>query len=118
MEKKILVVDDEFAIVEIWKEVFEAKGYDVSTANNGEAAVASIKESDFDMILTDMKMPGSDGTVILDHIAKSEKNPKMVVSSGFVESDNLLSKYKVDMFIQKPFLLEKEIVSIEELLDK
>lgn len=119
MEKKnILVVDDEFAIVEVWKEIFEARGYDVSTAHNGDAAVVSIEESDFDLILTDIKMPGSDGIVILEHIAKSEKNPKMIVSSGYVEYDTILEKYKIDMFIQKPFLLENEIVNIEEILGK
>jgi DNA-binding NtrC family response regulator len=61
-------------------------------------------------------MPGSDGIVILDHIAKSEKNPKMIVSSGHVAYDNILEKYNIDMFIQKPFLLENEIVYIEEIL--
>ena len=114
--KKILVVDDEFSIVEVWKEILELSGHEVSTANNGNNGVELIAENDFDMIITDMKMPGSDGLVILDYISKSEKNPKMVVSSGYVEYDNILSKYNVDMFIQKPFLLEKEIDNIRELL--
>jgi two-component system NtrC family response regulator len=117
MKKKILVVDDESSIVEIWKEVFEALGHEVSTAHNGDNGVKLIKETDFDLILTDMKMPGSDGTVILDHVANIEKNPKLILSSGYIQEDDLITKYNIDKFIQKPFSIEKELIAIQQLLD-
>ena len=115
--KKVLVVDDESSILEIWSEVFEGAGLTVHTANNGDNAVSLIKEYEFDLILTDMKMPGSDGLVVLQHLEQQQRNVKVIVSTGFVELDDLVENFKIDKIIQKPFDIKRELEEIMNLLN-
>lgn len=115
-EKYILVVDDEISIIEIWNELLCFMGHQVSTAQNGDAAVSLIKKQHFDLIITDMKMPGSDGLVVLEYVSKIEKKPKVIVSSGFVEYQNIAENYNIEKIITKPFVLEDEMLFIEKIL--
>ncbi|MBL4703745.1 MAG: response regulator [Flavobacteriales bacterium] len=114
--KLVLVVDDEIDIVEIWQEVIEDLGHKVLTAYNGNDAVSLLKAHQFDLIITDMNMPGSDGMVILKHVANAERKPKIIVSSGFSEYEKLVSKFDIDKFMLKPFQLENEINYLAKLL--
>ena len=116
-EKLILVVDDEISIVEIWQEVFNEMGHKVMIAHNGNSAVSMIKKYDFDLVLTDMKMPGSDGIVILKHVSNIDLKPMIVVSSGYVEYQDITEKFNIEKIMPKPFVLEEEIKYFEEVFD-
>ncbi len=67
MEKpKILVVDDEEDILNILKFFLEREGYEVDTTLNGEEAIKKIEKNYYNIVLTDLRMPGISGVVLLE----------------------------------------------------
>lgn len=115
--RNILIVDDEEFIIEIWEEVLTGKGYSVKSAGNGNDAVALMEEEQFDLVLTDMKMPGSDGVVVLEYLSKTAVKPKVIVSTGYVEFDDLLARFEIDRIIHKPFDIRNELDELCLLLE-
>lgn len=71
MGEKILIVDDDQFIRELYAEVLHGEGYDIQTAVDGEEGLAKIQKGGFDLILLDIMMPKMDGLQVLDAIAKN-----------------------------------------------
>ena len=69
--QKILLIDDEEAIVRVLAMSLRSDGYDVVTAYSGEEGLKVFKEESPQIILTDIKMPGMDGLEVLKHITKN-----------------------------------------------
>ena len=115
--RNILIVDDEEFIIEIWEEVLTEKGYSVKSAGNGNDAVALMELEQFDLVLTDMKMPGSDGVVLLEYLSEIAIKPKVIVSTGYVEFDDLLTRFEIDRIIHKPFDIRNELDELCLLLE-
>jgi CheY-like chemotaxis protein len=67
-KNKILLVDDEESILKAMKKDFKQEGYEVMTASCGEAALEMNKSQQFDMIVTDLSMPGMDGIKLLAEV--------------------------------------------------
>ena len=59
---RILVVDDEVIVCESCKRILEEEGYEVETALSGREAFEKMKDNPFDIVITNFKMPGIDGT--------------------------------------------------------
>ena len=66
--KKILVAEDEEVLLNVLKDRFEAEGWEVTTARDGEEAVESIKKTRPDLVLLDLLMPKKDGFEVLKEI--------------------------------------------------
>jgi two-component system, OmpR family, KDP operon response regulator KdpE len=107
MEKKkhILVVDDEVYILQLLKDILESEGYSVVVAGSGEEALALIPETQPDLIILDIKMPGLDGYQTLERIRKTSNVPVLMLS-GVPEQDGLRPSFDIgaDDYIHKPFL--------------
>ncbi|MCL2008019.1 MAG: response regulator [Treponema sp.] len=90
LRKSILVVDDSGPTRDILKDVLEAEGYKVDTANDGSEALNAAKNVHYDLICTDLIMPNMDGFMLTENIRKNEqlKNiPIVVISSKTDEED-------------------------------
>ena len=70
-KRKILVVDDELAIRNLVRVVLERAGFEVTTARDGQEAIALLSASDYDVILLDVMMPKLDGLSVVDTLARS-----------------------------------------------
>ena len=68
----ILLVDDEPAILELLREILDTEGYNIDTADNGAVALEKVLERDFDLIITDFRMPKLSGKGFYDR-AKASK---------------------------------------------
>ncbi len=116
----ILLVDDEAAIREISKDVLETYGYVVTTAANGDEAIAiySQMNTKFDLILTDLEMPVMNGIDLIRELRKKDKKTKIIVSSGLFTEDKLkeISDCDVKIFLPKPYTAEKLICTIQDIL--
>ena len=88
---KILVVDDEFAIREPLKGLLEDRGYKVTVAEDGHAAIEMAKKTHFDIMFIDVEMPGIDGLQTLEEIKKVDPKTKVVVMTGH-DVENLTEK--------------------------
>ena len=66
--KHILLVDDEKVFVESMAEVLRTRGFEVETATTGKQALAIVKSSDYDLLVTDLSMPGMDGIELIRQV--------------------------------------------------
>ena len=101
----ILIVDDEKNYPPILAAVMEEEGFEALMANSGEEALAILKHSDVDLVLTDMKMPAMDGIELLENVKK--KDPElpviMMTAHGTVEKAVEAMQKGAYSYIMKPF---------------
>jgi CheY-like chemotaxis protein len=104
MEKRILVVDDDQVVGESFERVLTNKGYRVDRALSGREAFEKYAGADFDMVFTDLRMPGQDGLEVAQRI--KEMNPwlPIVVVTGYgtQEAEEKAKAIGVAEFLQKP----------------
>jgi two-component system NtrC family response regulator len=114
----ILIVDDEKNYPPILAAVMEEEGYDPLMANSGEEALAILKHSDVDLVLTDMKMPSMDGIALLEYV--KEKDPElpviMMTAHGTVEKAVEAMQKGAYSYIMKPFDNNSLIVYVNKAI--
>lgn len=110
MAKNILVVDDEELVTESLKRLLKKEGYNVTIAKSGKEAIGKIKDTDFNLIVSDVRMPEIDGVEIVKNIRKylKENNKKPVpeiLITGYSSDESLkqAQELKVADYIYKPF---------------
>jgi DNA-binding NtrC family response regulator len=107
MEKKIsiLIVDDEESVRESLNLWFKEDGYHVECAENAKQALSILESSVFDIILTDLKMPGMDGLELLQRIKTLNKDSVIIVMTAFATVDTAVKALKEGAFdyVTKPF---------------
>jgi len=117
--KKILVVDDEAAIVDLVRATLEEEGYLVETANDGNSAVRKIEEGSFDAVVSDLKMPGKGGTDIYMYCKdkKPELAGRFLLLTGDVAGSSalrLMKEHQV-LHLEKPLDL-RDLISYVNIL--
>lgn len=113
----ILVVDDEETLLTAMEYALVSHGFDVMTAQSGEAALLAIKDRHPDLILLDIMMPGLSGLETLQMLkshAQFKKIPVILVSAASPLGKQ--SDYGWADFIQKPFMLTDLIVRVNKQL--
>lgn len=87
MEKKVLIVDDQYGIRILLQEVLDKEGYQIFQAPNGLTALEIVRQHKPDLVLLDMKIPGMDGLEILRHIRNIEPDTKVIMMTAYGELD-------------------------------
>lgn len=80
--KRILLVDDEESIREILEHALSMEGFDVETATNGNEALDLARKSQFDLVITDMIMPGMEGIEAIMGLRALDNKLKIIAISG------------------------------------
>ena len=106
--RRILVVDDEPFVCDAVKMMLEFDGHVVETAGNGKDALEAFKKSQFDLIITDWKMPGMTGDELANEIkAQSPSQPIIMITAHAEMLQTMKVSMKViDAVVPKPFLLD------------
>ena len=117
---KILIVDDEKSIRETLKEILEYEKYQVSEAQDGEAAWEELSKNSYDVVLCDIKMPKMDGIELLDKaVNEGIDTPFIMISAhGTIETAVDATKKGAYDFIQKPPDLNRLLLTVRNALDK
>jgi CheY-like chemotaxis protein len=118
--KTILIVDDEFGIVDILSEVLEDEGYRVVTAANGKQGLEQVAEVRPDLVILDVMMPVLDGLEVLRRLRSdaASRDLEVIVMSAAPPprgQEKLLSN--VSGFLRKPFDLRDLLKMVRLLLD-
>jgi CheY-like chemotaxis protein len=105
---QVLVIDDDAVVGRSFDRVLSGKGYEVDTALNGEEALKDIGHTDYDVVFTDIKMPGMDGLEVAERIRERCPWTPVVVITGYgtEESEARASVLGVSGFIHKPLTPE------------
>jgi len=105
---QVLVIDDDAVVGRSFDRVLSEKGYEVSTALSGEEALDTIENTEFDVVFTDIKMPGMDGLEVAERIkARCPWTPVVVITGyGTAENEARASVLGVSGFVHKPLTPE------------
>lgn len=116
----ILVIDDEAAIRETLKEILEYEKYEVTLAEDGSKGLQLLQKNTFDVILSDVKMPGIDGMDLLDRVQALAPDVPMVMISGHgsVEMAIEATKKGAYDFITKPPDLNRLLITLRNAVDR
>jgi len=110
----VLIVDDDPAVRDVLQEALMQEEYNVSTAEDGAAAIQAVKESVVHIVITDFQLPDIDGLAIIDRLAKFDAKiiPIMMTGFGTIETAVRAMKSGAFDFITKPFDLETVAVVV------
>jgi len=112
-QSRLLIVDDEAVIRDGLKRVLEGESFLVETCSSGFHAIEIMQQREFDLIITDLKMPGMNGIEVLKSVRTLQPNVPVILITGYASIDTAVEAMKngANDYLQKPFtpdlLLEK-----------
>ena len=114
--KKILIVDDNPHMSALLSDILEMFDFQTIRANDGEEALTFLKSEDFDLVITDLKMPKVGGMELLNSIKANQPELPVVVITAYERpsTQDEIFKAKADGFLAKPFTVRE----IEALLKR
>ena len=117
---RILVVDDERVIREIIADLLSMEGFAVRTANDGAEALVELSRQQYDLVLSDLKMPNMGGIELLAAIQKHTPNVVTIIMTGFGTVETAIDAMKRGAYdyILKPFKVEEVVHVIRRGLEK
>ncbi len=109
MPAKILVVDDKAKMRRVLQMMLEENGYQVGLAEDGEKALDKMKQANFDLVITDMKMPGKNGLELLRDLRKIDEELPVIVMTAYGTVPTAVEAMRAGAYdyILKPFDLEE-----------
>ena len=116
---QVLVIDDEAVIREYLQYVLEREGYLVTLSSNGDDGLKKFGLYNYDMVITDISMPGRDGIKTIIAMRNSRKPVKIIAMSGVAKSEwylRIAEFYKADAGLEKPFVRDDLISVINEVM--
>jgi two-component system, cell cycle response regulator len=113
-KRSLLIVDDDASVLEFIKQGLLTQGYLCQTAATAESALEHINETPFDLMLTDIVMPGMDGFQLTELSRKARPDMLVIIMTGFTEDYSFEKAIEAGAsdFIKKPFTLHELIIRI------
>lgn len=116
---RLLIAEDEPMLRDVVKDYFEKKGYAVTTAADGLAAIDIIEDEDFDIAVLDVVMPGADGFQVCWALRRRSDIPVIFLTARTAEEDQLRGfEVKADDYVTKPFSLPVLFARAEVLIGR
>jgi DNA-binding NtrC family response regulator len=112
---KILLVDDEVVFTTNMSKLLTNRGYKVTAANSGDAAIQALEKENFDVVVLDLKMPGMDGLTTLKEIKKLGLFTETLLLTGHGSIDTALEAIKLGAYdyLTKPCEIDDLVGKIE-----
>ncbi len=111
----ILVIDDEKGILRVIEEALTKFGHQVELAADGYEGIRKFDDGSYDIVITDLRMPGIDGKGVVQHIRKSHKNSIPII--GISGTPWLIQDSGFDVVLPKPFPLLDLVESVNKITD-
>lgn len=116
--QRILVVDDEPLIRQLYAEALVESGYDVDCAEHGMAAWKALQKTHYDLLITDNEMPNGSGIDLLKMLYASRKTLPVIMATASLPNNKFFRNPKVQPYITllKPHTLAEFLLTVEEML--
>ena len=115
---KIVAIDDEAEFIDVIRNYFELRGYDITVAIRGTKGIELVKEKKPDVVLIDLKMPGIDGDEVLSLLRSMDPSPKVIFVTAYDDGGKTkarLLKMGAYAYFDKPISSLKDL---EETVNK
>jgi two-component system response regulator PilR (NtrC family) len=120
METRILVVDDEISMREFLGILLEREGYRVDLADSGDGALSLLESATYDLVVSDIKMPGLDGLGLLTRIKELSPDTVVLMVTAFSAAEQAVEAMKLGAYdyIAKPFNVDEIKIIVRNALDR
>jgi two-component system response regulator (stage 0 sporulation protein F) len=116
MKKNILLVEDEKALCLLYEEELSREGYTVTAVTDAEAALAELKKTAFDLIVTDIRMPGKNGIELITQIMGLRKDIPIIINSAYQSYKEDFMTWAADAYVVKSASLDELKSKIKQLI--
>lgn len=108
-QPRVLLIDDEKIALSNMQHILQKEGYTVTTCNDGEAGIDALKHNPFDLVLTDLKMPGISGMEVLEYCRQNVPDVPVLMITGHASLDSAVEAMRRGAYhyISKPFRLDE-----------
>lgn len=119
--KQILIIDDEYQVREMLRQLLERENYSVLLAANGDEAIKIIRENSVDLVITDIIMPEKEGLETILEIVKGYKDIQIIAISGGMrigpgENLKIAKRFGAKYTFQKPVSNKELLKAVKDLL--
>jgi DNA-binding NtrC family response regulator len=117
--EKILLIDDSKEILESLSEYLRGEGYDVDTSSNGASGILMIEKKFYDIVLTDMMMPGVDGMEVLKYIKTNSPESLCIVLTGYGTIKSAVEAIRSGAFdyLTKPVKFDEIQIALQRAIE-
>lgn len=117
--RRVLVVEDDSTLAFALKEMLEDEGYDISVAKDGDEALRIFRHKPFDIIITDLKMPGISGIELLKRAKEISPSTEVIMVTAYGSIENAIEALRLHAFdfILKPYPMNRLMESVKKALD-
>src|SRR5690349_453345 len=114
-QPRILVVDDEPHVVQIFQDLLAQRGYEVASSSNGDDAIVKVTTGRFDLVLTDINLPGVDGLEVVRAAKAADKDTCVILITGYASTTTAIDALRQGAYdyITKPFDLWETAKAID-----
>ncbi|MFN9278013.1 MAG: sigma-54-dependent transcriptional regulator [Planctomycetota bacterium] len=114
---RILLVEDEATIAVTLTDDLEAAGYEVKHVADGKAAISELGQTSYDVVITDVRLPGADGMQVLQAAKRARPDTEVLVMTAFATVEHAVEAMRLgaDDYIPKPFLNEQVLERIQRI---
>ena len=120
MAYKALVIDDDVATLEFMKFQLKDEGFDVTTAERGQRALDFVRETEFDIILTDLNLPDISGIEMVRRWKEISPETEIIMVTGFGSMEKAIEATKAGAFhyVEKPVEFEELMSLISKAIER
>lgn len=117
--ENILIIDDSPEILTQFCNFLKEEGFEVETASDGQAGIAKIEKRFYDLIVTDLKMPGLDGMQVLKYVQENSPDSICIILTGYGTVKNAVEAIKLGAFdyLTKPIKLDEILITLRRALE-
>jgi len=116
--KKILIVEDQKSLCLLYEEELTKEGYEVVAVNDADSGLEALQKTQFDLIITDIRMPGRDGIELITQIMGLRKDIPIIINTAYQSYKGDFMTWAADAYVVKSSSLRELKAKIKELLKK
>jgi DNA-binding response OmpR family regulator len=113
---RLLIVEDEENLRDLYAEELEESGYEVARAANGKEAIDLVRKKDFDLVIMDIRMPEMDGIETLGKIISLEQKIPVIIYTAYSNYKSNFMTWTADAYLPKSSNLDELKGKISELI--